>query len=286
MRNVGFRGEEEVADGELGDDAANAPHVDAAAVVGGAEEELGRAVEARDDVVGHVRVGVCKAAGETEISEFDGVVGGDDDVVGFDVAVEDEVFVEPPHRLAEHVGPGLDVRSTIRDAFVFPDVLELAAGEVFENEVDVFVFRGEDGDELDEVGVVQLGEVLHFAEGVEVDAVLPLCVLLHLLDGDELGGVVAVVAAENGGVGSLAEAWAEDELVLDLVIHLLGEALVGVGGPAGGGGGAGGCRWRQRLGGKEVDEWLESGFWAARRIRPGTESRRHAHCGGCVCRGN
>lgn len=77
LLDVRVGGKEEVADGEFGDYAGYAPHVDGTRVVVAAVEEFGRPVEACYDVGCHGPTGVGEGAGETEICEFDGAVGGD-----------------------------------------------------------------------------------------------------------------------------------------------------------------------------------------------------------------
>ena len=64
----------------------------------------------------------------------------------------------------------------------------------------------ENGVQLYDVGVRELGEVLDFADGVRGDAVfVGLGADFDLLDGDEAGRVVSVVSTVDDGVGSFAE---------------------------------------------------------------------------------
>lgn len=67
--------------------------------------------------------------------------------------MQNEVFVTEPYRLAEHVGPGLDIGAAVGDGFVAPEAFEVAEGEVFEDEREVLVFGGEYGMEFDDIWV-------------------------------------------------------------------------------------------------------------------------------------
>lgn len=139
---------------ELGKDGADGPHVDGARVVLGAEEELGRAVPAGDDVGRHVLVRVGKGARETEIRELDLAVGGDEQVVGLDVAVQDKGLVAEPDGARQHAHPGLDVgRAVSHIVRVADQHLQVAKGQELEHQVQVLVLGGEDGQERDDVGV-------------------------------------------------------------------------------------------------------------------------------------
>lgn len=100
-------------------------------------------------------MGVCETPRQTEISEFDVAVCCDEQIVGLDIAVEHEVFVAEPHGAGEHAHPGFDVGSAVADVVgVSDEHFQVAEGEVFEDEVEVLVFRGEDGEEGDDVWVV------------------------------------------------------------------------------------------------------------------------------------
>ena len=93
--DFGVAGEERLAVAEFAHDAPDGPGVDLLSVVG-AEQQLGGAVPARGDVVCHVDllVLVGKCAGEPEVAELQGVrFGVDEQVFGFDVAVDDAVPV-------------------------------------------------------------------------------------------------------------------------------------------------------------------------------------------------
>ena len=178
-------GEIRGAHDELSKDGADGPDVDGARVVLGAKEELGGPVPAGDDVGGHDLVGVGEAAGETEIGKLDLAVGGDEQVVGLDIAVEDEALVAEPDGPGQHAHPGLDVGGAVADDVgVSDEHLEVAEGEELEHEVEVLVLGGEDGEERDDVGVLQLLEVLQFADGVRGHTLGVLLLDLDLLDCD------------------------------------------------------------------------------------------------------
>lgn len=258
MADVGVGAQEPVANDKFSNYDAYAPHVDGATVVSTAIEQLWGPVHARNGHGGHLLARVSKATGETEIGELDGAVGGNEGVAALDVAVQDVVLVAEPDALAQHVGPGLDVGGAVGNGLVVPQLLEVAAREVLEHERQVLLLGGEDGVQLDDVGVGELGEELDLADGVEGDAVGEVGVELHGLDGHDGGRVVAVVGGGDDGVGALSEFGAAHELAAHRVVHLLGEVLAAVGGGRGRDGGAGMAgmagaaaeeRQRARLGG-------------------------------------
>lgn len=72
---------------ELRKDGSDGPDVYCAAVVSGAEEQFGGSVPASDDVGCHVAMGVGEASRKTEIGKLDFTVGGDEQVVGLDIAM-------------------------------------------------------------------------------------------------------------------------------------------------------------------------------------------------------
>lgn len=209
---------------ELCEDSADGPNVDGAAVVSGAEEQLRRAVPTGDDVGSHVAMGVGEAPRETEIGKLDLAVGGDEQVVGLDIAVQDEVLVAEPHGAGEHAHPGLDVCGAVADVVgVADEHFEVAEREVLEHQVEVLVLGGEDGEERDDVWVLQLLQVLEFAHRVGGHALCVFLLHLDLLDGDARGWVGAEVAEEDDGVGTFTELLALDVFALLLLVHLLGE---------------------------------------------------------------
>lgn len=125
---------------ELGEDGADGPDVDSAAIVLGVEEELRRAVPAGDDLRGHDLMGIREAPCETEISKLDLAVGGNQQVVWLDIAMQHKVLMAEPHGPRQHAHPRLDVCGTVRDTIgVADEHLQVAEGQIFEDEIEVLV---------------------------------------------------------------------------------------------------------------------------------------------------
>lgn len=150
-----------------------------------------------------------------------------------------------PHGAGEHAHPGFDVGGTVADIVgVADEHFEIAEGEVFEHQVEVLVFGGEDGEERDDVWVLEFLEVLQFADRVGGHALCVFLLDLDLLDGDAGCGAGAEVTEEDDGVGTFTELLALDVFALFLLVHLLGEVegrsecLAGWRGCEGGFGGA------------------------------------------------
>ncbi|ROW02657.1 hypothetical protein VSDG_01665 [Cytospora chrysosperma] len=78
-----------------------------------------------------------------------------------------------------------------------PDVH--GAAVVLEDQADVLVLGGEDGEQGDDVGVGELLQVLELTDGVRGEALGVFLLLLDLLDGDELAGVGLGVAEVDDG---------------------------------------------------------------------------------------
>lgn len=212
------------AEDELCEDGADGPNVDGAAVVSGAEEQLRRPVPAGDDVGSHVAMGVGEAPRKTEIGKLDLAVGGDEQVVGLDIAVQDKVLVAEPHCASEHAHPGLDVCGAVADVVgVADEHFEVAEREVLEHQIEVLVLGGEDGEQRDDVWMLQLLQVLEFAHRVGRHALCVFLLHLDLLDGDARRRVGAEVAEEDDGVGTFTELLALDVFAFLLLVHLLGE---------------------------------------------------------------
>ena len=100
--HVGLAGEERLAVDELAHDAPDGPLIHLESVRVGSEQQLGRAVPPRGDVIRQGlarRLGAGERAGETEVAQFErGVrsgLGVDQEVLGFDVAVDDVRTVAP-----------------------------------------------------------------------------------------------------------------------------------------------------------------------------------------------
>ena len=131
-------GEERAACVHLGHDAAGGPDVDGGVVGAGAEKDVRRAVPEGDDLVGEGVDGDAKGAGEAEVSEFELALGVDEEVLGFEVAVQDAVVVAECDALQELVHKGFA-----------GDVVESAAGAARVHVLfEVFVHVFEDEHEL------------------------------------------------------------------------------------------------------------------------------------------
>lgn len=89
---VGVSWEEELAGVEFVHGAGGGPHVDGG-VVGVADDDFGGAVEATDEVLDE---GVfVDGKGGSEVAEFEAFgVFGDEDVIGFNISVNDLLFSE------------------------------------------------------------------------------------------------------------------------------------------------------------------------------------------------
>lgn len=94
----------------LRENAPHAPHVHAGAVLSAAEQDLWRAVPQRDDFVGVGAQGDAEGAREPEVGEFEVAGAVDEEVLGFQVAVEDAVGVAVAYAEEELVGEFLDLR--------------------------------------------------------------------------------------------------------------------------------------------------------------------------------
>lgn len=210
------------ADDEFCEDETHGPDVDCAAVVVGAEEELGGSVPARDDVGGHLHSGVGEGASEAKIGELDFAVGGDEKIVRLDVAVQDEVEVAEPDSSGEHPHPGFDVRRAVADFVGIADEhLEVPEGEVLEDEVEVLVFGGEDGEEADDVLVVEFLEVLQFADGVGGEAVAEFFLHFDFLNRYQNRLVVSGMAQVDIRISTFSKFLAFHIFPLFFLVHLL-----------------------------------------------------------------
>lgn len=98
------------------------------------EEELRRSIPDRDYIAGHLTIRICKGARETEIREFDLAVCGYEEIVGFYIAVQDEIGMAEIDRAREHAHPSFDVRSSVSDIIVvFNELFEVSEGEIFQH---------------------------------------------------------------------------------------------------------------------------------------------------------
>ena len=104
--------EERLARRHLRVDAADTPHVDARAVLPAAEQDLRRAVPERDDLVGVGAEGHAEGPREPEVGEFEVAFFVDEEVLGFEVAVQHAVGVAVARSFEQLVGEFLDLRAT------------------------------------------------------------------------------------------------------------------------------------------------------------------------------
>ena len=93
----------------LGENAADGPHVDAGAVLAATEQDFGAPVPERDDFVGVGAEGDAEGAGEAEVGEFEVAFFVDEEVLGFQVAVQDAVGVAVASAEEELVGEFFDL---------------------------------------------------------------------------------------------------------------------------------------------------------------------------------
>ena len=86
--------EERDAQEEFGHDAAHGPHVHSGVVQSRAEQELRRPVPPGDHLVGQRAVWTAEGFGQTEVGDLEDPFAVEQEVVGFEVAVEYPVRVE------------------------------------------------------------------------------------------------------------------------------------------------------------------------------------------------
>jgi len=133
---------------------------------------------------------ISEASRKTKISKLDFAVLSDQQVVWLDITMENKVLVTEPDSAGQHAHPGFDVCSTVTDGFGIADEhFQVASGQVLENEVEVLVFGGEDGEERDDVWMRELLKMLQFADGVGGHAFVIFFLDLDLLDSDEGAGL-------------------------------------------------------------------------------------------------
>ena len=162
---VGGSREERAARVHLRHDAACGPDVDAGVVGAGAEEDVWGAVPEGDDFVGEGVHRDAEGAGEAEVGEFELAFVVDEEVLGFQVPVEDAVFVAEGDALQELVHEGFDgdeVQGAVVAAAVHVFLQVLV--HVFEDEHE-FVFCVDDIVEGDYVLVFELFHERDFANG-------------------------------------------------------------------------------------------------------------------------
>jgi len=161
----GGAGEDGLPVDHLPQDAAHGPHVDAGAVLGGAEKDLGGAVPAGGDVVGQHGAARGFHAGdgpaEPEVADADVAVGVEQQVGGLDVAVEQAGGVHEEEGAQELVDDVLlvDLLEDVR-----PDHGVQVRLHKLENQVQVAVVLGPDNiDQADDVIVA--GKLLRGGRG-------------------------------------------------------------------------------------------------------------------------
>ena len=94
-------GEQRLARAHLREDAADGPHVHAGRVLAAAEQDLGRAVPQRDDLVGVRPQRDAKGSREAEVRKLEVPVAVDQQVLRLQVAVQHAVAVAVAHALAQ-----------------------------------------------------------------------------------------------------------------------------------------------------------------------------------------
>eukprot|EP00754_Rhynchopus_humris_P013920 Rhum_TRINITY_DN14356_c14_g1::Rhum_TRINITY_DN14356_c14_g1_i1::g.84606::m.84606 len=180
--------EQRLPDEQLGEDAAQRPHVDGGGVVRGTEDELRGTVIPRADV-GHVGLSLHQLLGAAEVAQLQDTCGGvDKQVLGLDVAVTDvQVLamdvVEGPAELV-HEELDEDERHKLLVLGEVPGEAVHCVRHVLQDQVQVQLLR------LLAVGVEAVLHVDDVAVGQEAHdlelAVLVPLVLQHLLDGHHL----------------------------------------------------------------------------------------------------
>ena len=153
---VGRAGEQGATRVHFGHDTAGGPDVDAGVVGATPEQDVRGAVPEGNDFVGEGVDGNAEGAGETKVGEFELAFVVDEEILGFQVTVEDAIFMTECNSLEELVHERFDC-----------DVVELApvpAGVhvLFEVFVHIFkykhqfVFRVDDIVERDDIFVFEL----------------------------------------------------------------------------------------------------------------------------------
>lgn len=136
-------GEEGLAEEHFGGHAPHGPHVDGAGVLGGSEDQLGRAVVAGADV-GHVRLSLHESLGRAEVADLERVRGRvDQDVLRLDVAVAypDPLQVRDPaeHLVAVHLQQ--HVREDLLRLPVVPHQLAQRFRDVLHHQIQINIVR-------------------------------------------------------------------------------------------------------------------------------------------------
>ena len=133
--HFGVPGEERLLEEKFGEDAAHAPHVQAAGVLVKSEHQFGGAVPQRQDLLRVGSDGNGVDAAQPEVGDFcdEGLVA-DEDVLGFEVSVQNFFGVQVVRRLENLVHDGL-YRLQVVNFGVVPegvDVLPQVEGAVLQ----------------------------------------------------------------------------------------------------------------------------------------------------------
>ena len=155
---------------DLDHDAGGAPDVDCGTVLGFAEEEFRGTIPYRDDTVGVVELAALGVeAGEAEVGEFELAGVADEDVGGFDVAVEDSPAMEIVETFEELFSEVFLVGVRELEGRVVEEAGQVV-GKVFEDHEAVVLFD-HDFLETDDVFVLEGLQELDFADGGYGEAV-------------------------------------------------------------------------------------------------------------------
>jgi hypothetical protein len=91
-----------------------------------------------------VRVG--KATSQTKIGKLDLAIGGYQQVVWLDIAMQDKVLVAEPDGAGQHGHPGFDIAGAVVDCGVLNQFHKITLGQLFKDKVQVLVLGREDGE--------------------------------------------------------------------------------------------------------------------------------------------
>ena len=149
---------------DLDHDASRAPDVDCGTVLRFAEEEFRWTIPYRDDAVRVVELAALGVeAGEAEVGEFELASVADEDVGGFDVAVEDSPAMEIIETFEELFSEVFLVGLRELEGRMVEEASQVV-GKVFEDHEAVILFD-HDFLEADDVVVPEGLQELDFADG-------------------------------------------------------------------------------------------------------------------------
>lgn len=127
-------GEKDSSAYQLSKDAADGPDVYSCRVVSGLVVQLWGPVPLCYCVVCHVSIRVGKGTRETKIGQFNGAVGGNEQVVRLYISMQDKVLMTEPDCAAEHDHPCFHVRGTVMDGFdVLNQFQQVTLGEMLQD---------------------------------------------------------------------------------------------------------------------------------------------------------